>query len=451
VVVDAFHTIAIVKQAPDLVNALADVSKAETELRVARQRYTEEHRIVQDLKAQLKELQSKTVPMYALRLVDQLKTQEADLEKEIGVETAELKKIPVRTQTEEKLRREATSAVALSQNLQNRLQENKLAIMSETPDVTILDRAVVPTDPSSNTAVRIVLMGVVGSIGFALLLAILLDRIDNRFRYPDQASHELGLTILGAVPVIRKGRGVVRSPTETSQIIEAFRSIRLNLVHSFSAESAITVTITSPAPGDGKSLVSANLAMSFADAGYHTLLIDGDIRRGELYRVFHVDRMPGLLDYLDGETSAEMLVRPTAHERLAVIPAGSRRVRGPELLGSARMVELMRRLAKEYQVVIVDSPPLGAGVDPFVLGTVTGNTMVVLRAGETDRRLAQAKVALLDRLPTRVVGAVLNHINLDDSAYKYYAYEYPYHAEVEPEQLSPPPADEPATTTVEDR
>jgi capsular exopolysaccharide synthesis family protein len=443
VVVDAFHTINAVKQAPDLVNALTEVSKTEAELRVARQRYTDEHKVVQDLKTTLSELQNKTVPVYATRLVDQLKLQEADLQKEIELETGELRKIPVRTLTEDKLRRESNAAVSLSQNLQDRLQQNKFEIMASTPDLTILDRAVAPTEPYSSTAPRIILMGVAGSIGFALLLAILLDRIDRRFRYPEQASDELGLTILGAVPVIRKGRGVVRSPAETAQIVEAFRSIRLNLVHSFSADAAISVAVTSPSPGDGKSLVAANLAMSFAEAGYHTVLVDGDTRRGELYRMFHVDRQPGLLDYLDGQAGPDEIVRPTGHDRLSLLPAGSRLTRGPELLGSARMVELMKRLTAQFQVVIVDTPPLGAGVDPFVLGTMTGNVVVVLRAGETDRQLAGTKIQLLDRLPTRVVGAVLNHINLEDGAYKYYAYEYPYRAEVSTEQIAPP-AEEPS-------
>jgi capsular exopolysaccharide synthesis family protein len=443
VVVDAFHTINAVKQAPDLVNALGEVSKAESELRAAQLRYTDEHKIVQTIKLQLQELRTRTVPTYAKHLVEQLKLQEGELQKEIDRETIELKKIPERTLTEEKLRRESNAAVTLSQNLQDRLQQNKFEIMSASPDVAILDRAVVPTDPSSSTAPRIIMMGVAGSIGFALLLAILLDRIDRRFRYPEQASDELGLTILGAVPVIRRGRGVVRSPAETAQIVEAFRSIRLNLVHSFPADGAISVAVTSPAPGDGKSLVAANLAMSFAEAGYHTVLIDGDTRRGELYRMFHVDRHPGLIDYLDGNAGPDEIVRPTSHDRLSLLPSGTRLTRGPELLGSARMVELMKRLTKQYQVVLIDTPPLGAGVDPFVLGTMTGNVVVVLRAGETDRQLAVNKIQLLDRLPTRVIGAVLNHIDLEDGAYKYYAYEYPYRADVvEAESL--PPASEPS-------
>lgn len=422
--VDAFHTIAAVRNAPGLMAVLNEVQVAENEFRANQQRYTDEHKIQKDLRARLEDLRTRTVPTYAERLVVQLKGQEDDLERDLATETEELRKIPVRSITEEKYRREAAAAVGLTQTLQNRLADARLSALSATPDVSILDRADVPTRPSSNTAPRIIFMGVAGSIGFALVLAILLDRIDKRFRYPEQVSHELGLTILGAVPVIRRESRGLRSPTETAQIVEAFRSIRLNLSHSFPSGQPIVVTVTSPGPGDGKSLISANLAISFAEAGHETLIIDGDSRRGEQHKTFQVARRPGLLDYLDQGLELDSIIYRTQHERLAVLPSGSRMARGPELLGSSRMSELMTALARRFDVVIVDSPPLGAGVDPFVLGTATGAVAVVLRAGETDRQLAEAKLQLMQRLPTRLVGAILNHINVGHGAYKYYAYEY---------------------------
>lgn len=427
--VDAFHTIGAVKGAPGLMGILSEVAVVENEIRANRLRYTDEHKTVRDLLDRLEELRTRTVPAYAERLVIQLKNQEAELERELEAETEELRKIPVRSLTEDRFRREAASAVGLTQTLQNRLADARLAALSATPDVSILDRAAVPTRPSSNTAPRIILMGVAGSIGFALALAVLLDRIDRRFRYPEQATHDLGLTILGAVPVIRRETRGLRSPAETAQIVEAFRSIRLNLSHSFPGGEPITVTITSPSPGDGKSLIAANLAISFADAGCETLLIDGDIRRGEQYKTFQVARRPGLLDHLDLGLDPESVLYPTQHERLTLLPSGSRMARGPELLGSARMTELMTSLRRRFAVILVDSPPLGAGVDPFVLATATGAVAVVLRAGETDRQLAEAKLALMERLPTRMVGAVLNHIDVGHGAYKYYAYEYTPEAE----------------------
>jgi capsular exopolysaccharide synthesis family protein len=255
-------------------------------------------------------------------------------------------------------------------------------------------------------------------------------------QYPEQVTEAMGLAILGAVPAIKRKRGQLL-PDEAAQFIEAFRTIRVNLAHSFPGSGCVRLTISSPSAGDGKSLVASNLAVSFASAGYQTVLIDGDTRRGELHRMFGTDRRPGLLDYLQGEATLQQVVRSTDQPGLWVIPCGTRRQRGPELLGSGAMQRLLEELQAHYNAVLVDSPPLGAGVDPFVLGAATGNLMMVVRSGETDRHLAEAKLELVDRLPIRVIGAVLNDVRAT-GAYRYYSYLYGYASENESEtaQLS---------------
>ncbi|MGH7658097.1 MAG: tyrosine-protein kinase family protein, partial [Gemmatimonadales bacterium] len=144
--------------------------------------------------------------------------------------------------------------------------------------------------------------------------------------------------------------------------------------------------------------------------------------------MFSLDRRPGLLDYLVGDAPLEDIIRTASHDGLSVIPCGTRRQQGPELLGSASMSTLMSAVKSMFNVVIVDSPPLGAGIDPFVLGTATGHMLMVFRSGETDRAMAEAKLKLLDRLPVRVLGAVLNDIRTE-GVYRYYSYLYGYSAE----------------------
>ena len=267
--------------------------------------------------------------------------------------------------------------------------------------------------------------GLAGGVG----LAILLDQLDKRFRYPEQVTDELGLSILGAVPAIRRHGAKAMEDEEASQVVEAFRTIRMNLVHSYGAAGPVLLTISSPGPGEGKSLVSSNLALSFAEAGYQTLLVDGDIRRGELHRMFNIDRRPGLMDYLAGGCSIDDVVRPSGHKGLSIVACGTRRQQGPELLGSTAMTLFMAEMKVRYNVIILDSPPLGAGIDPFVLSTATGHMLLVLRSGETERALAEAKLKLLDRLPIRMLGAVLNDISATEGAYRYYGYVYGYSAE----------------------
>ncbi len=429
--VDAFLTIGAVQRAPDLQSVLSSVSGLEANLRSLRQQYTDKHLAVQELMTRLDTLKLSTVPRYAEALLEQLRIQEDDLRSRITSASRELTEIPTRTATEARLRRNADAAVALFRNLQTRYEEARLSEMSAIPDVTLMDPAVAPTRPTKNTAPRLIIMGFGASLAAALVLALLVDRMDRRFRYPDQVTQELRLGILGAVPAIRRQSGNrVLAPDETAQIIEAFRSIRLNLAHSF-GDAPIALTISSPGPGDGKSLISSNLALAFAEAGYKTILIDGDTRRGEMHRTFQSDRRPGLLDYLAGQVEIDVLPRPTSHENLELIPGGTRRQNSPELLGSPKMSRLITHLKHMYEVVIVDSPPLGVGIDPFVLGTATGNMLVVLRSGETDREMAEAKLQTLDRLPIRVLGAVLNDIRAGTGAYRYYSYLYGYAAEDE--------------------
>ena len=429
--VDELNTIPAVQQAPNLSSALGELTKYEQELLSLKFRYTPESKQVQDVEEKVRTLRTQTIPSATASLAAALKAKEMEIDAHIQTAAQELRSIPGRTTQEQRLTRDYQSLAVLYTEVQARYQEAKLGEASAIPDVRILDRAVQPERPSKNSAVTIVLGALFGSLAAALGLAILLDRLDKRFRYPDQVTRELGLSILGAIPAIKKSNASDRSSEEAAQVVEAFRTIRMNLAHSYGAAGPVMLTVSSPGPGDGKSLVSSNLALSFAEAGYRTLLIDGDIRRGELHRMFETDRRPGLLDCLGGDISIDEVQRPTSHKNLTLIPCGTRHHHGPELLGSAAMREMMAGLKTKYNVIIIDSPPLGAGIDPFVLSTATGNIMLVLRSGETDRQMAEAKLRLLDRLPVRILGAVMNDISTADHAYKYYRYVYGYTADEE--------------------
>ena len=432
---DELQTIPSVLNAPDLNRALGELGQAEQEVTALNFRYTPQSPNVQQAQARVDTLRRQVIPTYINALSTGLKAQEMALSAQMQQAGNEIRQIPGRTTTEQQLTRDRDILAQMFANIQLDYQDARLAEASSTPDVQVLDPAVQPQRPSRNSAIVIVLAAFGISLGLALALAVLLDRMDKRVRYPEQVTRELGLSILGAIPAIKRVRGE-QTPEEAAQVVEAFRTIRMNIAHAYGAAGPVMLTVSSPSPGDGKSLVSSNLALSFAEAGYRTLLIDGDIRRGELHRMFSVDRRPGLLDHLSGQTAVESIVRPTSHQNLSVIACGTRHHHGPELLGSVAMRDLMAALKSRYNVIIVDSPPLGAGIDPFVLGTATGNLLLVLRSGETDRQMAESKLRLLDRLPIRLLGAVLNDVNTAESAYKYYRYVYGYTADEEPTQIA---------------
>jgi capsular exopolysaccharide synthesis family protein len=270
-----------------------------------------------------------------------------------------------------------------------------------------------------NRGMMMILAGMFGGLGGAAALALLLDRFDRRVRYPEQVTLGMGLPILGSLPRLPR-RGHRNGVAAEGLVVEALRSIRLNLVHAYGSAGPLVVTITSPGSGDGKSFTSSNLAVSFADAGHRTLLIDADIRRGGLHRALGVQRKPGLIDFLAGQVSRDEIIQRTSVPGVEFIGCGSRKNAGPELLASATMSQFLIGLRGKYSVIIIDSAPLGAGVDPLVLGSLTGNLVLVLRTGYTDREFAMAKLEAVSRLPIRVLGVVLNDVRAE--GYDYYSY-----------------------------
>lgn len=393
----------------------------QTELRNLQQVLTDSNPRVIAKQGEIRALETQTIPLLARQTLQQLEIQENDLRKNIEGQADELRSIPARTIEEAQRQREVFIAERIYQDLQQRYSSAKLAEASAMPDVAVFDTASVPSQPTSDTATSIFLVAVLASLGLGFGAAILLDQMDRRFRYPEQATRDLGLDIMSGIPTIKNPRNASARLQEASQLVESFRSLSLTVRSAFDGVGPVVLTVSSPGPGDGKSFVSANLAMALADGGYRTVVIDGDIRRGALHSVFASSQEPGLTDSLAGEAVLGEVLRPTSHPGLFLIPCGGRRRNGPELLAGEGMVSLIRELRQQFDAIIVDSAPLGAGIDPFALGVATGAMLIVLRTGETDRKLAQAKLEVLDRMPVRVLGTVLNDIG-ESPQFKYYYY-----------------------------
>ena len=411
----------------ELRDVISEYRTAESSLAAARIGYTEDHPVVKELVSQAILLRRVRLPQSVSALLQSLRTRSFDDSIRIAGASENLQRIPQRTIEEERLRRVRDIASGLYTNLQNRYSEAQLAEASATPDVAVLDSAIAPLEPTNNTAPRIMFMAIVGGIGAALGLAILLDKLDSRLRYPEQVGDELGLSIAGTVPRFPTGGVDRNSPEQTFQLVESFRSLRLSVANA-SVGGRVSVAISSPSPGEGKSLVAANLALSFADAGLRTVLVDGDTRRGALHEIFGLEGTPGLTDYLAGAASFDEVVRSTSQASLNVIPCGTRKRRSPELLSSSRLPALVAELRVNHEVVIFDTPPLAAGVDAYSIAAATGGLLVVLRVGKTTRRMAAEKLRLFERLPVDILGAVLNGIHLKGE-YAYYSYVPGYQAE----------------------
>jgi tyrosine-protein kinase Etk/Wzc len=404
-------------------DALNDLHSTKAKLAAARLAYTDSFQGVKDLAAGVDLLEKQTIPQLTAELLSQLKDRESQFEKRIAGAGQDLQSIPPRYIEEMRLRRQVSVDEGLYTNLKGKFAEAQLAEKSTTPDLSILDSAVAPLHPSKNTAPRLMAMAIHGGLGAAIALALLLDMVDRRIRYSEQVTNELGLAIAAAIPRFPKGGVSTRSPEQVAHLVESFRTLRMHVRHA--SEPPITLAISSPSPGDGKSFVAANLAMSFADAGFRTVLVDGDTRRGMVHEVFGLGMGSGLTEYLSGRVDFTQVVHATTHDRLSLVPCGTRQPHSPELLTSAALPKLVAELKQRYDVVLFDTPPLAAGVDAYAIATALNNLLVVLRIGKTERRMAAAKLLLVDRLPINVLGAVLNGVNLKGE-FDYYGYASGY-------------------------
>ena len=367
---DQYSMNPVTKLSPELMIYVNELVQSEQQYQSLHARYTDEAvtldgkinmpRLIEDIHR----LRAVTIPNYTREILNTLNSLIATADSEVATGRDELQGIPSRSITEAELQRNRTFDEGIVGDLTKQYHAAKAREVSSIPDVAVLDPAVAPLLPTKNRTVVLILMGAVMGLGAGLGLALLHDMTDKRVRYADQITSGLGLTILGVIPEIRRAKGEEPSADEAAQVIESFRSVRLNLSHAL-GEGSVLFTISSPSPGDGKSLIASNLALSFAESGYRTLLIDGDVRRGELHRTFGTERRPGLLDFLAGELPMDQLLRATTHSQLMLITGGSRKRNAPELLGTPRMRDLLAAMRDQFDVIIVDTPPLGAGSIPL--------------------------------------------------------------------------------------
>jgi capsular exopolysaccharide synthesis family protein len=424
-----------------LSDAIKDVTAKQESLLAMRARYTDAYPPVQRLAGDIGTLERRTIPQLVRQLQGQIDARADDAGRRIGSAASKLRAVPARSIEETRLRRSVALADNLYSTLQQRYDEAQIAEASSVPSVRVLDEAMTPQRPVRDPASRILLLGLLGGFGLAIVAAVVLDRIDPRFRYPEQVSRDLGLPILGAVPHLARGRSDADLRLEdAAAFIEALRGIRMNLVSELGGESPLVIGITSPGPGDGKSFLSANLARVFAEGGRRTLLVDADIRRGLQHRRFAIPRRPGLADYLRGETPLSVVVQRSRFPELDVVGCGTRVDDAPELLGSL-MGRFLAEVRTDYDVILCDCPPLCAAVDPYLVGSATGKLVLIVRTGVSHRELTEAKLEVIGRMKIRLVGAILNDVP-EGSIYGGYSYYLPgYEAVDELGKGAPKPAE----------
>jgi non-specific protein-tyrosine kinase len=281
------------------------------------------------------------------------------------------------------------------------------------------------------------LAAVVGAM-LAVGVAFLVEYLDDTIKTPDDVSRVSGLSTLGAIARSREaaegpGRQLIARLHSKAPEAEAYRTLRTNIQFCSVDKPVRTLLVTSAMPTEGKSTTAANLAVVMAQTGQRVVLVDTDLRRPVMHKVFGVPNNTGLTTaLLAGEkVSLDGQLQPTEVENLSLLTSGPIPPNPSELLGSQRMAHLVEQLSDEADLVIFDSPPVLAVTDAAVLGRQVDGVLLVVDAGETrEPALAQA-TAELQKTGATVLGAALNKLDTRRGGYYYYYYYYYYYTDEE--------------------
>lgn len=230
---------------------------------------------------------------------------------------------------------------------------------------------------------------------------------------------------------MRRSKNRVKKSSEyvlfdtNSSIMEAYRIIRTNIEFSDGSNGSRSILITSSIPNEGKSTITSNLARAFAQAGYRTLIVDMDLRKPVLHKIFGVSSDVGITSVITGKTNLNDAIKTTEEANLYVLPTGVRPINPSEFLRSNSTENLLRFLKTKFDIVIIDSPPATAVADASIISTYVDSTILVASANYTDYRCINDSISNLRNVNANIIGVILNNVNVKSSGY---AYKYGYYS-----------------------
>ncbi len=415
----------------DLYSRWFELSKERSKLLTTLDTTAGDVRRVDELITQTKRDLQASSETYLQNLRSRISSYESSLEQL----RTELKRFPSLQSEQEKL---LVAKGTLETRYADLLSQEQLSEIGQAGDqetILLIDRAVLPQWPVSPNRRRMVLLAAAFGLLLGTLLAVGLERLDNSVKSPDELRDQLELTVLGLIPAIKSdgaegtpaaGRLITHADPRSS-VAEAYRSLRTNLAFARAQRPLQTIVLTSPGPADGKSTTAANLAITFAQQGQRTLIVDADLRRAVLDKTFSVPRSPGLTDVILGSVTLIDAVRPTEVPNLSVLGSGHFPPNPSELLGSPNMRGVLETARQHFDLVLFDSPPVLAVTDAAVLSTIVDGTILVVRMGSTAREAVRRALGQLRAVHSRVLGGVLNDVDMKRAgSYGGYGYYYYY-------------------------
>ena len=343
----------------------------------------------------------------------------------------------------------------LNQNysyVRQKLEESKIQLASQAGKVQILDLARRSGSPSSPDHKRNILMGIILGLGAGIGLAFLLEFLDNTVKTVDHIEKH-HLSVLGIIPSIGEEkikkkkklpfqsskqrskssnqtlrRRLITREDPRSPVSEAYRSLRTSMMYTSADKDVKSILISSAGPGEGKTTTVANLAITYANLGKRTLLVDTDLRRPVVHKVLEAKKDPGITNYLSGATDDfNSLIQKTAIENLSVVTSGIIPPNPSELLGSKRMSNLVAKLESEWDMILFDSPPFVAVTDATMVSKEIDQIIMVVKVGQTDKKAFTHTLSNLRNVNAPLGGIIMNAVTHKNSYGSYYYYYQYYH------------------------
>lgn len=317
------------------------------------------------------------------------------------------------------LKRDVDTNRELYNGLLQRYKQVGMAGGVKASNISVVDRAIVPGSRHSPSLYRNLAMGGLLGVVLAVMLAILLEYLDNTVRTPQDVEKLLHLGVLGIIPKLQKQtpREAVRDPR--SAFSESYRSVRTAL--QFSTDNGVprVLLLTSAGPGEGKSTSALTLARNFAQLGKRVLLIEGDLRNPTLGRTMGVSSESGLSSLLSGACTLPEAITHTDDASLDVLLSGPLPPSPTELLAGAKLVSLMAVATNKYDQIIIDGPPVLGIADAPILANVATGTLLIVQSGVTRIQAAQVAIKRLQLTRARLIGCVLTQYDARQGAYGY--------------------------------
>jgi succinoglycan biosynthesis transport protein ExoP len=355
------------------------------------------------------------------------------------------------------LKRDAQTSEQLYQALLARVKEVNISSTMVSSNVSVIDPAPLPTSPYSPKKLRNLALATMLGLVLGIALALLVDTLDDTIKSTEDLEKNCSLPLLGTLPLLNNSRKLsfglgnknfwmwrylprlqhrfqdTAGPEDLDMVVykhpqdpitEALRHMETSIMLSVSGRPPAAIMVTSPNPSEGKTMVAANLAQSLALHGRSTVIIDCDLRKPRIHRIFDLAAQPGLTNFLTGSATREEILRKTPIPNLTVIPAGPQSPTPSNLLNSDIFKDLLMHLRQQFTHVIIDTPPILGFSDARIVSVLVDGALLVTRYNATHKTAARLALQLLNQINAPLMGGVLNGV--ESSSMKYGGYNYDY-------------------------